>query len=815
MTWSKLGFNLPYDSTDLTQAKADLDYLYSQGIRKVRLSQPSCAYPTPTLNAGYTAGQALSVYALAKGYTEVLWGGTVWSTELNKTFWADYKSFVQNTLAPWAAGLNDSRFVLMLGNEEELHNSVGIVSLTAAGTTATMTVYNVQDSFPDGDTVTIAGAADAKYDGTYVVTKVSPYVYTYTIAAGATSPDLNGSPTGATIKAQDIDTDTIFADINSLANTIHGTYPSLKLGYALAAYNSAIAKWAAISPIYLDKLGFNEYNGYNPNLTFKTSVNSLYGLFGAKAIITEWSTGGGYTDAVNNNNGDPEMEWSLNLGQRLSILKGANLSSNYFFCYRDNLFGLSPNVFGIRKTDNTFRLAWRWVMELITRIPDLYPRKAVNSLIFNGDFEYAPPFVAATNTVSRWIDGTAAGSKDKNAYGWGTTGCTGTVAAQYDNNIFHSGKNSLKLSTLATGSQVTVSTVASTSATGIRSQAILLKQGVSYTLSGWIKTKVNSGAATTGTRMMINLIKADGTFSASKFAATSITTTTDWTYYTVTFTPSGDQAWAYVVCDVRGQDGTGTLIMDAWFDDITFTTTTPTVRKNSNLAPTYALNFDAATDTPRVEVTNNAALNNLTAVTVECWVKFNRTKNFAWRIMDKLSSGNSGYKMQGNTGTSQVNPTVGNGTTTVGVTVTLPYGVWSHVAISWDGAKVYVFLNGVLVNAGGTVLAGGNTGDDGNPLYIGNSSLLARAPGALIQEFRISNIARYTANFIPQTTPFTSDVNTIFLAHLDEGTGSPKDSGPNNLTLTLAGTTNPIWSQGYLMKPSTTKRNTAVNRTKI
>src|SRR5690606_25576719 len=46
-------------------------------------------------------------------------------------------------------------------------------------------------------------------------------------------------------------------------------------------------------------------------------------------------------------------------------------------------------------------------------------RQPVNrNLVYNGDFEYAPPFVAATTTSGRWIDGTAAGSTTNNLFGW-------------------------------------------------------------------------------------------------------------------------------------------------------------------------------------------------------------------------------------------------------------------------------------------------------------------------------------------------------------------------------------------------------------
>lgn len=41
----------------------------------------------------------------------------------------------------------------------------------------------------------------------------------------------------------------------------------------------------------------------------------------------------------------------------------------------------------------------------------------------------------------------------------------------------------------------------------------------------------------------------------------------------------------------------------------------------------------------------------------------------------------------------------------------------------------------------------------------------------LIDEVRISNVARYTASFAPSTVNFAPDANTVALYHLDESSG--------------------------------------------
>ena len=48
-----------------------------------------------------------------------------------------------------------------------------------------------------------------------------------------------------------------------------------------------------------------------------------------------------------------------------------------------------------------------------------------------------------------------------------------------------------------------------------------------------------------------------------------------------------------------------------------------------------------------------------------------------------------------------------------------------------------------------------------------------------IDEFRISNNARYTAAFTPETTPFQNDANTLLLLHMD-GTDGDTDFVDDN-----------------------------------
>lgn len=195
------------------------------------------------------------------------------------------------------------------------------------------------------------------------------------------------------------------------------------------------------------------------------------------------------------------------------------------------------------------------------------------NLVYNGNFEYAPPTNVAQLSTN-WTDGTSGGSATNNIFGWGIDGKTGSIAVLFDNSTSHSGNYSMKLSTTATGSQVRVSDVISGTN---QTDPIAVLPSTSYTYSFWMKTTANSGSATTGAEIIF-IERQSGGNSVGTNAAGLITTTTGWTQYTSSFITNS--ATRFITPDLRvtGQDGTGTLIMDAWFDDIVLMPTVNTAR---------------------------------------------------------------------------------------------------------------------------------------------------------------------------------------------------------------------------------------------
>jgi len=200
------------------------------------------------------------------------------------------------------------------------------------------------------------------------------------------------------------------------------------------------------------------------------------------------------------------------------------------------------------------------------------------NLVPNGDFEYAPPFTAATTTTSRFIDGTAAGSSSNSLFGWVFTK-SGTASAQFDTSTVYSGKSSLKLSTLATASYIEVFMPSNS---GIiigyfGKTAIPVLPSTSYTYSFRMKTNVTSGSAG-GAQISFIDSTGDGTTASRQTNSTAVNTTTDWTLYTGNFTTAATARYLQVNPVLYGHTGAGTLIMDAWIDEIRIVPTTNTTR---------------------------------------------------------------------------------------------------------------------------------------------------------------------------------------------------------------------------------------------
>ena len=213
-----------------------------------------------------------------------------------------------------------------------------------------------------------------------------------------------------------------------------------------------------------------------------------------------------------------------------------------------------------------------------------------------------------------------------------------------------------------------------------------------------------------------------------------------------------------------------------------------------------SLQFDGSNDTARF-----VDLPLSTTFTYEAWIKRTSDSGSYEAIM---SDANSGYGQAMFTvfidgaGSDCGNDHLAyyqaaeNQTQCSGVSIALDQ--WYHVAVSRESNGTRkIFVNGVLASTNTSTTAPSNS----NGIFaIGSAgSYKGEYFAGRIDEVRLSNTARYTANFTPSTTRFTGDANTVALYHLDAGTGQTLvDSSGNNRngvlgTTSSTQTTDPTW----------------------
>jgi hypothetical protein len=90
-------------------------------------------------------------------------------------------------------------------------------------------------------------------------------------------------------------------------------------------------------------------------------------------------------------------------------------------------------------------------------------------------------------------------------------------------------------------------------------------------------------------------------------------------------------------------------------------------------------------------------------------------------------------------------------------------GNWYHIAMVRSNGTVTTYLNGNSVAS----FSFSDTVGNGGTFTIGSATNNVANFNGWIDELRISNSARYTANFTPSTTPFQNDDNTLLLLHMD------------------------------------------------
>ncbi len=226
-----------------------------------------------------------------------------------------------------------------------------------------------------------------------------------------------------------------------------------------------------------------------------------------------------------------------------------------------------------------------------------------------------------------------------------------------------------------------------------------------------------------------------------------------------------------------------------------------------------ALSYNATTINPVNSLQNQEYLNMPAGVvqslsqsfTIEAWIYWRGiydnsipTSDENQRVFDFGTSINDNMWLtpksnwNGEDGVMFAFITTASGVQVIQSTDPLPTNTWVHVAITLDHATNTgkLFVNGVLDTTTTITIRPSSLGSTTNN-YLGRSQFLNDPYfNGIIDEFRISNNVRYTSNFTPATSPFTSDANTVLLYHFSEGSGqTTADASSNGFNAILGLTT--------------------------
>jgi hypothetical protein len=150
-------------------------------------------------------------------------------------------------------------------------------------------------------------------------------------------------------------------------------------------------------------------------------------------------------------------------------------------------------------------------------------------------------------------------------------------------------------------------------------------------------------------------------------------------------------------------------------------------------------------------------------MTYECWAMCANTGQSAG-FLCKDSGASPWARLQYVSGAWQLLTDQSSGTPALSVTGNPVVNQWFHLALVRYQGTWTIYQNGVaLGNVAGNATFGNNTSN----LILGNNNNLTSPWQGYIDEFRVSNVARYTTGFTPPTGPFTTDANTMLLMHLD------------------------------------------------
>jgi Concanavalin A-like lectin/glucanases superfamily/Fibronectin type III domain len=151
-----------------------------------------------------------------------------------------------------------------------------------------------------------------------------------------------------------------------------------------------------------------------------------------------------------------------------------------------------------------------------------------------------------------------------------------------------------------------------------------------------------------------------------------------------------------------------------------------------------------------VTIPDAASLHLTTGMTLEAWVKPS-TVNAKWR--DVIYKGNDNFYLEGtssNASRPDAGMIAGGSYADAFGTSALAANTWSHLAVTYDGSTLRLYVNGTQV---ASTAHTGNIATSTNPLQIGGDSIYGQYFAGLIDNVRVYNVALTAAQIqADQTT---------------------------------------------------------------
>jgi hypothetical protein len=182
--------------------------------------------------------------------------------------------------------------------------------------------------------------------------------------------------------------------------------------------------------------------------------------------------------------------------------------------------------------------------------------------------------------------------------------------------------------------------------------------------------------------------------------------------------------------------GSGTTVADASGKGHTGTISGPTWSSAGRFGG--ALSFDGVNDWVTIADQNDLDLTN--GMTLEAWVR-PTTVSGAWRtVIFKEVSGSVVYSLYAHNGSSAPASEIvtGGSFRNAAGTSTLALNTWTHLAATYNGAQLLLYVNGTLVR---TVAVTGNMAASTGVLRLGGNNIWSEWFAGLIDEVRIYNRA--------------------------------------------------------------------------